>query len=48
MSREVAALESLFGKSVPRVIEHNTNSFEVPYASLYVILEFIEGPTLSE
>lgn len=41
-------METLQHSSTPRVIEHNTSSYRDLSVNLYVVFEFIDGPTLSE
>jgi serine/threonine-protein kinase len=48
MYREVVALETLAHPSTPKVVEHNTGNYLATEDRLYVVLEYIEGPTLSE
>jgi eukaryotic-like serine/threonine-protein kinase len=48
MYREVVALKTLPHASTPRVIDHNTDCYEDPSVDLYVVFEFIDGPTLEE
>lgn len=48
MSREVANLNSLspLGARIPKVLEHNTESFLDHSSELYLIMEYISGKTL--
>jgi serine/threonine protein kinase len=48
MSREVANLNSLspLGARIPKVLEHNTETFFDPSSELYLIMEYISGETL--
>lgn len=50
MHREVAALAVLSNltKFVPGVLDHNTESFKEPNTELYLVMEYIDGPTLNE
>ena len=50
MCREVANLKVLgnAGGAVPRVLDHNTDRFEDLSVELYVVMDLINGPTLSE
>ncbi|WP_417736284.1 serine/threonine protein kinase [Rosistilla oblonga] len=49
MRREVVNLQALssIGGDVPRVLEHNTDTFEDNSTELYVVMDLIEGPTLA-
>ncbi len=48
MRREVVNLDILAkaGGAVPRVMDHNTDDYEDLSVQLYVVMEFIPGPTL--
>jgi eukaryotic-like serine/threonine-protein kinase len=48
MYREVVALETLQHPLTPRVVDHNTGNYRDLSVQLYVVFEFIDGPTLSE
>lgn len=50
MRREVANLETLAsaGGAVPRVLDHNTGEFGNSKVELYVVMDHINGPTLTE
>jgi serine/threonine protein kinase len=50
MRREVASLQSLaaLNGKVPRVLEDNSGSYEDSSVELYLVMEFIDGPTLKE
>lgn len=50
MHREVASLEVLSsaGGAVPSVFDHNTRLYEDPSVELFVVMEYIPGPTLRE
>jgi eukaryotic-like serine/threonine-protein kinase len=50
MFREVGNLKSLHsaGCRVPRILDSNVESFELPEMNLYFVMEFVEGKTLSE
>ena len=50
MRREVANLQTLAnaGGQVPRVLDHNTGAFEDPKVELFVVMDLITGPTLTE
>lgn len=45
---EVNALRAMDGNGVPKVLEANDADWENPDAELYLVMEFIDGPTLSE
>ena len=45
---EVGGLRVLNGHGVPRVIEANEQSWEDKNVELYLVMEFIEGPTLQD
>jgi len=49
MRREVASMQSLLplGASVPRVLEHNMAAVENLAAELFIVMEYIPGPTLN-
>ncbi|GET23185.1 protein kinase domain-containing protein [Prolixibacter denitrificans] len=46
--RETNVLLMLDGKYTPKVIEHNVNSWQDASEKLWVIMQWIEGPTLTE
>lgn len=46
-SREVFALATIDHPNIPKVLEHNADSWKTDVV-LYMVSEFIEGPTLSE
>lgn len=48
MRREAIALETLPHPAVPRLLDHNTESYADTDVDLYAVLEFIPGPTLQE
>ncbi|QDU16903.1 Serine/threonine-protein kinase PrkC [Gimesia maris] len=50
MNREVNNLRLLpsLGGLVPNVLDHNTNEFENISTELFVVMNYIEGPTLAE
>jgi serine/threonine-protein kinase len=50
MHREVASLEVLSsaGGAVPRVLDHNTHDYQDTTKELFVVMEYVPGPTLRE
>ncbi len=48
MQQEVNALLALEGHGVPKVLETNADQWNVKSQSLYIVMEWIEGPTLSQ
>lgn len=48
MYREVASLETLRLDGVPRLVETNARHYEDTDFRLYLVTEFVEGPTLRE
>src|SRR5436190_400836 len=46
MSREVAALRSLSHPGIPKVVDSNAEHFEDQVQELYIVSEYIPGPTL--
>lgn len=50
MRREVASLQSLnsLGGAIPSVCEHDTTSFEEDNVELFLVMEYVQGPTLAE
>lgn len=45
--QEVTALRALDGQGCPRVLETNAESWEAEGVELYLVMEWVEGPTLS-
>lgn len=45
--QEVTALRALDGQGCPRVLETNAENWDVEGVELYLIMEWVEGPTLS-
>jgi len=45
--QEVTALRALDGRGCPRVLETNAECWETPDVRLYMIMEWVEGPTLT-
>lgn len=45
---EVAGLRAMNGNGVPRVLEANEDQWKGEGAELYLVMEFIEGPTMTE
>jgi serine/threonine protein kinase len=45
---EVGGLRAMAGNGVPRVLEANENQWENKNVELYVVMEFIDGPTMAE
>jgi serine/threonine protein kinase len=50
MHREVASLEVLWsaGGAVPNVLDHNTHDYQDTTKELFVVMEYVPGPTLRE
>ncbi len=48
MYQEVAALRMLAGHGTPRVLESKVDSWEEEGTPLYVIMQWVDGPTLSQ
>lgn len=48
MQQEANALLALDGHGVPRVLETNANEWNDKSQSLYIVMEWIEGPSLSQ
>lgn len=48
MMAEVGALRVMAGNGVPQVLDSNEGGWLEPTEELYLVMEFIEGPTLTE
>ena len=48
LAREVFALTTLEGAGVPKVLDHNTHDYRNSQVELYAVMEWIDGPTLTE
>jgi serine/threonine-protein kinase len=48
MFREVAALETLNHPGIPKVVETNADEYKDQQQALYLVTEFIPGPTLEQ
>ena len=45
--REAAAYETLEPVGIPRLIDHNADNWRDPRTPLYLILDYVPGPTLA-